>query len=317
MLMIAVLEATQRLRHCFAAEQLALLPADIHMLNTEADKHKDFFGIRDSDEVAEVGTKLSQPESSEEALNGVDATCGGSPQQSSTLPPSTGASRVKHCNQRRELMVRAASEIGNARGRILAPFGHSTYDNFRTFFCCIHPVLAFRHDSIVRPPGLRALLVTMNVFGALFVSALFFSSTGVRAIESPDECIPSGTLAEIVTSLTVGAVASAISVASTLVVNMLHQRKLTFAPHVKAANKILVTWVVMDVVLWNIAAAYLAFCLVFVSTFLANISGEASDRWLCSSITSFFSEMLFGPAVVAAAHTTAVELLRCQHDETA
>jgi hypothetical protein len=168
------------------------------------------------------------------------------------------------------------------------------------FMKAFHPWYAVEMHNIQSPCAVRALCQMIKIFGAMFVSALFFSASGGAMDKSSDpECSPEGFWASARRNIAVGIISTLISSIPLFVLLRLHQREIIVLESDKAKKKILRRWCVQDGVLWIVGVAYAVLCVLFVASFLANVTSKDSLKWLLSAITSIIKTALVIPLLLA------------------
>lgn len=164
--------------------------------------------------------------------------------------------------------------------------------------------LAVFHYSIFMPASLGALLLMSRTSGALAVAALFFQTSGAAiSANSSARCKGPETVWESLGEcVAVGIATVFLAAVPELLLSKLHKRKFLHFESEDQPERLmqLRIWRRKDICLWMLCAMYIAFCLLFVMSFLANVSELDGMTWQVSALIEVLTELLLVPMVISA-----------------
>eukprot|EP00931_Biecheleriopsis_adriatica_P099742 TRINITY_DN7444_c0_g1_i4.p1 TRINITY_DN7444_c0_g1~~TRINITY_DN7444_c0_g1_i4.p1 ORF type:complete len:1138 (-),score=180.24 TRINITY_DN7444_c0_g1_i4:167-3511(-) len=165
------------------------------------------------------------------------------------------------------------------------------------------PCLKVLHYSIFMPASLGTLLLICRTLGALAVTALFFQTTGAVSVESSALCTSEGenvwnSLGECIAVALVTVILAAIP---EMLLARLHTREFKHfeAEDLPERKEQLRIWQRNDRCLWTLCIAYMSCCLLFVMSFLANVTPEDALEWELSASIEILTELVFVPAAMS------------------
>lgn len=155
-------------------------------------------------------------------------------------------------------------------------------------------------DSLVSH---RTLIVTVQLLGSLWCTALYFHASGTASAPwSPDECVPTEILRKLQVVIPVGFVSTLVSQVPSLVLyNMVGARP---CPPDRKSQR--VTVAISYVVFYLTGLGLCAFYMIFIASFLANVSAASASYYVLSAMSTMLSSALLMPLVQAAMYSTAL-----------
>eukprot|EP00929_Paragymnodinium_shiwhaense_P101376 TRINITY_DN64429_c0_g1_i2.p1 TRINITY_DN64429_c0_g1~~TRINITY_DN64429_c0_g1_i2.p1 ORF type:complete len:751 (-),score=161.68 TRINITY_DN64429_c0_g1_i2:142-2250(-) len=189
----------------------------------------------------------------------------------------------------------------------------ATLPHWRIFLYSVeaaHPYPAMMQFSLGCPRTIRALLFTAKVFGALMVSALFFL-TGAQDGTSDPECTPGYPAEALVMIVVVGILASLFSSIPMAIMIALRKRDFVYVSSMedRKVRTTLRMWWIKDTILWVLMSAYIAFCLLFLAAFHANVSEFDATKWLMAACVSIVKEVILVPLLLSLVFAGTAKLL--------
>eukprot|EP00929_Paragymnodinium_shiwhaense_P083440 TRINITY_DN4446_c0_g1_i8.p1 TRINITY_DN4446_c0_g1~~TRINITY_DN4446_c0_g1_i8.p1 ORF type:complete len:979 (+),score=208.31 TRINITY_DN4446_c0_g1_i8:1102-4038(+) len=166
----------------------------------------------------------------------------------------------------------------------------------------LHPYGNLMQFSMNCPRLIRVLLFTAKVFGALMVSSLFFASAGAQDAETSDpECTPGSPMEALIMTIVVGILSSLFSSIPLAIMGSLHKRHFVYIKEgdEPKMRKMLRGWFVKDLILYVISISYIAFCIVFLMAFHANVTEFDATKWLMSAGVSLLKEVILVPMFIS------------------
>jgi len=131
-------------------------------------------------------------------------------------------------------------------------------------------------------------------------SAAFFSTSGgTTSLEDPEVCAaPAIPVVKVIAS---GIMSTVVSQVSTIIVTALQKRQFVFAEKwsEEAIRKRIQLWKLLDVVVGLLLISYLAFSILFVLLFLANVSDIDRLMWVLSATITFINSWLLCPFITS------------------
>lgn len=165
------------------------------------------------------------------------------------------------------------------------------------------PLLTVLHYSIFMPASLGTLLLMTRTFGALAVTALFFQTSGAAiSAESSARCKGAETVWESLGEcVAVGLVTVFLAAVPELLLSKLHKREFLHFEAEDEPERLmqLRIWRRKDICLWILCTVYITFCLLFVMSFLANVTALDGITWQASVLIEVFTELLLVPIVIS------------------
>lgn len=166
------------------------------------------------------------------------------------------------------------------------------------------PWLAVFRFSIFMPASMRGLLLSCRLFGAMLVISLFFQTSGQALVVSSDQNCeedPKGIVELLAQCLVIGLGSLIIARIPVCILARLHSRQFRFyeSENVPDRERQLRVWRHRDVVIWIFGVSYLAICILFLMTFLANIDAGDATEWKIAVSLELLSEFILVPTVAA------------------
>lgn len=165
------------------------------------------------------------------------------------------------------------------------------------------PWLTVLHYSIFMPASLGTLLLMTRTFGALAVTALFFQTSGAAiSADSSARCKGAETVWESLGEcVAVGLVTVFLAAVPELLLSKLHKREFLHFEAEDEPERLmqLRIWRMKDICLWILCTVYIMFCLLFVVSFLANVTALDGITWKVSALIEVFTELLLVPMVIS------------------
>lgn len=164
----------------------------------------------------------------------------------------------------------------------------------------IHPLLSLKRHSILVSQKMRTLIYVDTLWGAFFISVLFFQSDSV-SVDAPKECKkPESPLGRLIAVGLISAVLSSMIIA---VIGHLHSRELVYCQgwSDKAVKKLLMRWRILDALYLVLGSVLLVSYSLFVGLFLAQTSDTDGEAFVSASLTSLtkaWAVIPFGAALV-------------------
>lgn len=232
---------------------------------------------------------------------------------------STGSSMSGSSRLARQLSTRTTSTDAEERTRI-----HDLYDGLvlhiadmiegsqsvqsylrKTwmFFCAMQPWMSLRGYSMYVPARLRVLILCARVYGALMLSALFFTASGNSSSnDAPDFCQSDDMVEKLQMTFAISVISSLLSTLPLALMVFLRKRDIVFigTDNVKKRRKLVRKWLFEDFLLVCIASFYIGLCFLFVMSFCANVT--LTDHWnyLTSAAISMFQQLVITPLILSA-----------------
>eukprot|EP00930_Biecheleria_cincta_P002093 TRINITY_DN103139_c0_g1_i1.p1 TRINITY_DN103139_c0_g1~~TRINITY_DN103139_c0_g1_i1.p1 ORF type:complete len:1298 (-),score=178.68 TRINITY_DN103139_c0_g1_i1:43-3936(-) len=181
--------------------------------------------------------------------------------------------------------------------------------------CVCFPIMAWRlfrsqapwltvlHYSIFMPASLGTLLLITRTSGALAVTALFFQTSGAAiSADSSARCKVAETVWESLGEcVAVGLVTVFLAAVPELLLSKLHNREFLYFEAEDDPERLmqLRIWWRKDMCLCILCTVYIAFCLLFVMSFLANVTALDGITWQVSALIEVVAEFLLVPMVTS------------------
>jgi hypothetical protein len=165
------------------------------------------------------------------------------------------------------------------------------------------PWLKVLRYSIYMPASMSMLLFECQVFGQMFIVALFFQASGGALSKDADPiCIPGSIWEVIGRTIMVGIVSSTCSALPPIILGLLHSRDFQLFPAEDAPERVamLKRWKRKDTVMWVLGAVYVLWGIFFSCLFLANVTERDGLQWLIAVGTGLLKKALLTPLFVSA-----------------
>jgi len=182
----------------------------------------------------------------------------------------------------------------------------SFFTKVKLIFFAIQPLATLSQFSLVTPASIRAQLLTAEINGALFLSALFYQASGsAMSSESDDECTPASDFRAFLRSMIIGFISSLLSAWPIAAFASLHSRGFRYASHWDEIyiSHYLRKWFIEDCILFFFTVSYNIFCVFFIAVFLANVDSASYGDWLWSAASSVLDNLIITPIKYALAVT--------------
>jgi len=187
--------------------------------------------------------------------------------------------------------------------------GPSLFKQFLVLFIALQPLSVILHRAVLAPRGVRALLQMSKSFGAMCASGLFFVlSNSAQSHAADPRCSAQGALGSIVRQITVGLASTLISGLPVVILAALQTREMTYVQDDEVGQKKLRRWQILTYVLWVVGSVYSAFCVVYVFSFLANVSKEDCNKWGVSAFIALLQSLFLQPIILAVVMSVAVKI---------
>lgn len=166
------------------------------------------------------------------------------------------------------------------------------------------PWLAVFRFSIFMPASMRGLLLSCRLFGAMLVISIFFQTSGQALVVSSNQNCeedPKGIVELLAQCLVIGLGSLIIARIPVCILARLRSRQFRFyeSDNVSDMERQLRVWRYRDVLIWVFGLSYLAICILFLMTFLANIDAGDATEWKIAVSLELLSEFILVPSVVA------------------
>lgn len=162
------------------------------------------------------------------------------------------------------------------------------------------PYVRLKHYSITVPAPDRFLLTLCKMCGSQLVSALFFESSAVDAMDDP-LCAPPESMYEKVGAIIgVGFFSLFLATLPCIALSFLLRRKFIYKDkwEVEDMKNRLRMWKGLRILFRVLGVSYIVFSVFFNTSFLGNITTKDSIKWLLTSVFVFFKITIIVPMVV-------------------
>lgn len=152
--------------------------------------------------------------------------------------------------------------------------------------------------------SLRMLFFATDIFGSLVVATLFFqASGGAVGKESDDECSedPASIGEEIGRIMAIAFGSLIVASLPSAIIGSMHNRGFKKFEYEGCPewNRQLRSWRMQDKFIWVFGSAYIAFCTLFVTLFLANTAPGSMPEWGMTGALSLAEDALIIPFAIA------------------
>lgn len=164
------------------------------------------------------------------------------------------------------------------------------------------PWLSVFRFGVFMPASMRALLLSCRLFGAMFVISVFFQTSGHALVVSSDQNCeedPKGPVELLTQCLVIGLGSLIIARIPVSILARFNSRQFRFYDHEDDRERQLRAWRLRDMLMWIFGVFYLAVCIVFLMTFLANINAADATEWKIAISLELLSEFILVPCVTA------------------
>ncbi|CAE7309516.1 Atrnl1 [Symbiodinium necroappetens] len=178
---------------------------------------------------------------------------------------------------------------------------------------CLHPWVTLALLSLFKSHTMRAALVVLKLSTSAFANALFFT-TAAQGADSDDECAEQASLGQkLLTATVVGISSACMSDVLVICLALLQRRRILirelWTEEMKARQ--LRRWRIRQRLFWCVWTLAFVFSILYILSFLANVSEADAAKWLESSGVSFLQDLLLKPALMAMGYATLTTFVLC------
>jgi len=193
-------------------------------------------------------------------------------------------------------------EVGTGAGKELDHFLDMGFiQRSKVLFLAGNAWISLGRFSFTVPPTFRALLLAMRVHGSLFCSAFFYSATGAPSKDADSACSPVGFWENVGRNIVISWFSIMISSVPFFLLLAAASRGFVYRESWDQASreKYLAKLHFQGRVLWSMGVFYVAFCTLFVTSFLANVGEGSTVDWLTAATTDLIMSIILDPLIKA------------------
>eukprot|EP00439_Symbiodinium_sp_Y106_P047187 s2424_g6.t1 len=178
---------------------------------------------------------------------------------------------------------------------------------------CLHPWVRLALLSLFKSHTMRAALVVLKLSTSAFANALFFT-TAAQTADSDDECAAQESLGQkLLTATVVGISSACMSDVLVICLALLQRRRVLIRDLWTEEMKVrqVRRWRLRRRLFWCVWTLAFVFSILYILSFLANVSEADAAKWLESSGVSFLQDLLLKPALMAMGYATLTTFVLC------
>lgn len=173
-------------------------------------------------------------------------------------------------------------------------------------FIAVHPLTGPVMIDIDTLASHRTLVLTVELLGSIWCTALYFHASGTSSASwSPDECVMSGLDGRLKVAIPVGVVSTLVaSVPSMIIYNMVGARPSTVDRQAQQASV-----VISHCLFYLVGLGLCSFYLMYLASFLANVSAPSADYWVLSAVSTVLSSLVVAPFLKGSIFSTILVII--------
>eukprot|EP00438_Fugacium_kawagutii_P023046 Skav227260 [mRNA] locus=scaffold3417:21309:29480:- [translate_table: standard] len=183
-----------------------------------------------------------------------------------------------------------------------------------TLWPASHPWAKATHFSMLAPVRVSVALLVLKITSAAALSAVFFSS-GSPTPDADPECFPTkGSAEQIIQTFGVGLFTAILGDVIISILFSLQIKRVVFSETEWTEEKKRrqhLRWNIWTCIFWSVCFVYGAFCQLYISLFLSNVTGKDAASWLQSMGVTLLEDLVLKSFLAAVMLATVATLVLC------